>query len=310
MTALRADVTELALGTWGLSGDAYGPVSQAEAEAVVDRALELGITLFDTADCYAHGRMEQLLGDRIRKSGREVFVLTRIGTDRSGARARKNFEPTWLRTAFEKSRERLGREKVDVCMLHNPAASTIERGDAVSVLSELVAAGSLRAWGVSAGSQEVAIAAVEAGAKVIEVPYNIFHAKLLHGIAGEVAMRGVSVIARSVLSHGLLAAHWGPDRSFDEGDHRRDRWSPESLRRRVAQLHLVRSLVGGEVLTPRAAAVRFVLANSLVTSAVLGPKSTAQLDQLVREAGSGPPYLPEDKLSILPSRLLSAGIHT
>jgi len=310
MTALRADVTELALGTWGLSGEAYGPVSQTEAEAVIDRALELGITLFDTADCYAQGRMEQLLGDRIRKAGREVFVVTRIGTDRSGARAKKNFEPTYLRTAFEKSRERLGRDKVDVCLLHNPSASTIERGDVVKVLSDLVEAGSLTAWGVSAGSQEVATAAVEAGAKVVEVAYNIFHARVLHGIAGEVAMRGVSVIARSVLAHGLLAAHWGPDRSFDEGDHRRERWSPDALRRRVAQLHLVRGLVGGEVLTPRAAAVRFVLSNSLVTSAVIGPKTTSQLDQLVREAGSGPPYLPEDKLSILPSRLLSAGIHT
>lgn len=310
MTALRADVTELALGTWGLSGEAYGPVSQTEAEAVIDRALELGITLFDTADCYGLGRMEQMLGDRMRRSGREAFVVTRIGTDRSGKRARKNFEPPYLRTAFEKSRDRLGRDVVDVCLLHNPSASTIERGEAVQVLAELVEAGALRAWGVSAGSQEVAIAAVEAGAKVVEVAYNVFHSRVLHGIAGEVAMRGVSVLARSVLSHGLLAAHWGPDRSFDEGDHRRDRWSPDDLRRRVAQLRIVRDLVGGDVLTPRAAAVRFVLANSLVTSAVLGPRSTAQLDQLVREAGSGPPYLPEDKLSILPSRLLSAGIHT
>lgn len=310
MTALRADVTELALGTWGLSGDAYGPVSQAEAEAVIDRALELGITLFDTADCYALGRMEQVLGERIRRSGREVFVITRIGTDRSGPRARKNFDPEYLRSAFDKSRERLGRDKIDVCLLHNPATSTVENGESVRVLSELVEKGELSAWGVSAGNQDVAIAAIEHGAKVLEVAYNIFHARLLHAIAGEVAMRGVSVIARSVLAHGLLAAHWGPERAFDEGDHRRDRWSPDALRRRVAQLHLVRSLVGGDVLTPRAAAVRFVLANSLVTSAVLGPKTTSQLDQLVREAGSGPPYLPEDKLSILPSRLLSAGIHT
>jgi len=310
MTALRAEVTELSLGTWGLSGDAYGPVSETEAEAVIDRALQLGITLFETADCYGRGRMEQLLGQRIRRSGREVFVATRIGTDRGPQRACRNFSRDYLRGAFEKSRERLGRDKVDVCLLHNPAVSTVEQGDAVRTLTELVEAGSLRAWGVSAGSQDVALAAIEAGAKVIELPYNLFHARDLHGIAGEVAMRGVSILARSVLAHGLLAAHWGPERTFDEGDHRRDRWTPQGLRQRVGQLHVGRELVGGAVLTPRAAAVRFVLSNALVTSAVLGPRTTAQLDQLVREAGSGPPYLPEDKLSLLPSRLLAAGIPT
>ncbi|HQP37236.1 MAG TPA: aldo/keto reductase, partial [Polyangiaceae bacterium] len=116
MTALRAEVTELALGTWGLSGDAYGPVSETEAEAVIDRALQLGITLFETADCYGRGRMEQLLGQRIRRFGREVFVATRIGTDRGPERASRNFSRDYLRAAFEKSRERLGRDKLDICL--------------------------------------------------------------------------------------------------------------------------------------------------------------------------------------------------
>ncbi|HNS97462.1 MAG TPA: aldo/keto reductase, partial [Polyangiaceae bacterium] len=69
-------------------------------------------------------------------------------------------------------------------------------------------------------------------------------------------------------------------------------------------------LVGGDVLTPRAAALRYVLSNTLVTSAILGPRTTAQLDQLVREAGKGPPYLSDKALTDLPSKLLAAGIHT
>ena len=57
------------------------------------------------------------------------------------------------------------------------------------------------------------------------------------------------------------------------------------------------------------AALRFVLSNSLVTSAVLGPRSTSQLEQLLREAGSGPPYLPDDVMKDLPTKLISMGIH-
>ena len=55
-------VSELGLGTWGLSGDGYGPVAEAEQEGVIERALALGITLFETADSYALGGMEKKLG--------------------------------------------------------------------------------------------------------------------------------------------------------------------------------------------------------------------------------------------------------
>ena len=301
-------MTELALGTWGLSGEAYGAVSPAEAEAVIDRALELGITMFDTAACYRRGAMERMLGERIGKHGSAAWIATRVGTERADDRTRKSFEPAQLREAIEQSRERIGRERIDLCLLHNPNVMTVERGDAVGVLKELTDTGTIGAWGVSAGSQQVALAAIESGARVLSLAYNIFHARDLHAVAGEIAMRGVAVLAHSVLSYGLLAAHWGPERTFDEGDHRRERWSPDALRRRVAQLKLVRDLVGGDVLTPRAAALRFVLSNSLVTSVVLGPRTTAQLEQLIREAGSGPPYLPASALSVLPSRLLAAGI--
>jgi aryl-alcohol dehydrogenase-like predicted oxidoreductase len=305
---LGANVSELGLGTWGLSGEAYGPVMLAEAQAVIERALELGITLFDTADCYAKGAMERLIGECIRKSGRTASVVTRIGTDRSEEPARKNFEPDYLRAAVENCCERIGRDPLDVVLLHNPSLVTVQRGDAVGALRELKEKRRISAWGVSAGNADVALAAIDAGAGVVAMPYNIFHAGHLHAIAGQAAMKAVAVLAHSVLAHGLLTAQWAQDRTFDEGDHRKHRWSAQQLRRRVGQLHVVRDLVGGDVLTPRAAAVRFALSNRLVTSVILGPRSTAQLEQLLREAGSGPVYLPDDVVTRLPARLQAAGI--
>jgi aryl-alcohol dehydrogenase-like predicted oxidoreductase len=304
------EVAELALGTWGLSGEAYGSVSSGEADAVIDRAAELGINVFDTADAYARGDMEQRLGRRLRSHASNTVIVTRIGLDRSESQPRKRFDEAYLREAFARSRERLGRDPVDVVLLHNPSATTVEQGEAIGFLKERRQKGELRAWGVSAGDRDVALAALEAGAEVLSITYNIFFSRELHAVAAEVAMRGVVVLAHSVLAYGLLAAHWGPDRSFDEGDHRRERWTPAQLRRRVQQLEVVRNMVGGEIMTPRAAALRFVLSNSLVTSAILGPRTTAQLEQLMREAGKGPPYMPDSVLTELPSRLLALGVHT
>src|SRR6185503_21273899 len=118
----------------------------------------------------------------------------------------------------------------------------------------------------------------------------------------------VGILAHSVLSYGLLCGHWSSDKYFPEGDHRAERWTRDELRRRIRQLDALRPLLGGNVLTLRSSALRFVLSNTLVASALIGPRSTLQLDQLVREAGKGPPYLTEDAPRALSARLLQVGV--
>lgn len=316
----KFEVSEMALGTWGLTGEAYGPIYHKELDRVIDRALELGITLFDTADVYGKGEMEKRLGERLAAAAaakdtsdpkaepEPVRVVTKIGTFLDEDPPRKKFDRESLRVAFEKSRERLGRDKLDVVLLHNPSVKALAKREATKFLSERVEAGELEAWGVSAGDGEVAEAAIDAGAEVIELAYNIFWSKDLHRIADRLAQTETAVLARSVLAHGLLAGHWQKHRVFFEHDHRSKRWNKETLPYRVAQLDAVRSLVSGNVLTVRAAALRFVLSNALVTSAVLGPRSVVQLDQLVREAGTAPPYLDDEALIELPTRLEKVGI--
>jgi aryl-alcohol dehydrogenase-like predicted oxidoreductase len=299
-------VSELSLGTWGLSGDGYGPMVEAEVDRVIDRALELGITLFDTADVYGKGAMERRLGARLPPD--TTYVVTKIGTDLESVPPRKRFDLDHLRPAFERSRERLGREKLDVVLLHNPTMFAMSERQPFDFLKELKKLGALRTWGVSAGSAQVANEAIAMGAEVLELPYNVFCAGDLHEVAGAVSATRVAVLARSVLAHGLLAGQWSNEREFYPGDHRRERWEPDELRTRIGQLDALRPLVHDEVLSLRAAALRFVLANQLVTTAVLGPRSVAQLDQLVREAGDGPPYLRDTALAELSARLRAAGV--
>jgi aryl-alcohol dehydrogenase-like predicted oxidoreductase len=301
-------VSELALGTWGLSGDGYGKVEPEEGERTILRALEIGVNLFDTSDSYGAGKTEALLGRLL--AGRDVMVVTRGGVDLTSEPPVQNFSPEHLEAALTRSQKRLRRERIDLYLLHNPSGECLRRGEATRVLQDAVKAGRVGHWGVAVGDTDAAHAALEGGAEVIEIAYNLFHALDLHRMAGEIMVAGVGVLARSTLGYGLLAGLWTKDREFTAGDHRLERWTKPELARRIEQLDAIRYLVRGEVKSMRAAAVRFALANHLVAAAVLGPRSTLQLEQLVREVGSGPTYIPDPDLAALPRALSRVGIWT
>ena len=302
-------VSELALGTWGLSGDAYGEVDAGTAERVIARAVDIGFSTFDTADAYGGGKMEALLG-RLVPKGADHVIVTKVGVDRGTEPPQKRFEKDYLERAVTASLKRLGRDRIDLLLLHNPSSDALQEGSAVDTLRALKDRQIIAHWGVAAGDVDVARIAIEKGAEAIELAYNLIHSIDLHRLAGEIMVSQVGVLVRSTLSYGLLAGLWSKERVFADGDHRRDRWTSYELGRRLEQLDAVRFLVKGDVRTMRAAAVRFVLANHLVGSAVLGPRSVEQLEQLVREVGSGPTYLADSDLAALPRSLSRVGIST
>lgn len=302
-------ISELAIGTWGLSGDAYGAVDEADAELVLRRAIDMGFSLIDTADAYGAGKMERLSG-RIVKDHPDVVVVTKGGVDRTTDPARRRFSADYLRGAVERSCKRLGVEAIPVYLLHGPTPETLHGDEAVQAMEALKKEGKLLHWGVAAGDEDVARAAMDKGAEVVELAYNLLNPIDLHRISGDVMVSGCGVLARSVLAHGLLTGTWTKDRAFGEGDHRSDRWTRMELEHRIDQLDAVRFLVKGEVHTLRGAAVRFVLSNHLVSAAILGPRTKEQLEQLVRETGGGPRYLHDDDLRQLPRALDKVGIHT
>jgi len=300
-------VTELGLGTWGLSGDAYGPVTETDRLRVLEQSLAVGIRLFETADCYGNGAMERLLGERVPAEG--TVIITKIGTRLDAEPVRKDFSAAYLKEAFERSRERLKRETLDCVLLHNPSSVAVQRDEVAGVMNELRESGALRAWGASTGTPHAARAAISVGAQVLQIPYNLFHRKELEKLEPEVENRKIGLLARSVLAHGLLCGTWPATREFGVGDHRRERWTKDTLRRRLRQLVAMKPLVTEDVPSLRSVALRYVLANPLVSAAVLGPRTPFQLAQLVHEAGK-PPYLESDRVELLRQRLEEAGVET
>lgn len=301
------EVTELALGTWGLGGDAYGPCPEDEAKRVIERARAMGITLYETATNYGAGRVEKNLGEILR-GDEDALVVTKWGTDLDASPVQKKFDIDFLRRTAEASLERLGEGTRVVALLHNPSKAAIERGEALDFLAELTKSGRLASYGVSVSHQETAEAALDRDVPIISLPYNVLQVQPLRALSERLRLEERGVLVHSVLAYGLLVGRWAPNKDFPAGDHRLERWPDGALRTRIRHLDGLRPVVSGDVTTMRAAALRFALVPEIVSSVVLGPKSGAQLDQLVREAKVEPPYLSEQKLSGLEGRLSHLGV--
>ncbi|RYZ02552.1 MAG: aldo/keto reductase [Myxococcales bacterium] len=300
------ELPELVLGTWGLSGDGYGQVDEADQEQVITRALGLGIDAFDTADAYAKGKMEERLG-RLLAEREGAVVITKIGTDRAATPPIKRFDAEYLREAALASKARLGR-RIDVLLLHNPSTLALDKPHVAQTMKDLCEEGVARAWGVSIGDAAIGTRAMEQGAQVLELAYNAFHPQDLAGVVTLAKEKQVGLIGRSALAHGLLCGQWPSTKQFPQGDHRRDRWTLDDFKKRISQLSALRPSVRGDVTSLRAAALRFALSEPALSAVVIGPRSAVQLDQLLREAGKEPPYLEEDARTALKHRLVNVGI--
>ncbi|MCC7538009.1 MAG: aldo/keto reductase, partial [Deltaproteobacteria bacterium] len=198
------EVSEIALGTWGLAPGSYGPIDGTRRGNTIRRALEQGVTTFDTSPTWGLGACESALGEALEGKGETVQVVTRVGVDLSGDRPTRNFSVGAIRKSVEASLTRLRRSKLDVVLLHGADEETLAGRAWVKAMESLVDSSLTRTWGATVGSAEMALAAIDAGAPVICMPYNLLFADDVHDIAEDLVESGVGLLARSPLSYGLL----------------------------------------------------------------------------------------------------------
>lgn len=145
-------VSVLGYGGAALSGS-YGPVDDAEARALLTQAMDLGVTFFDTADVYGNGRSETLIGAAIAARRSECRVATKVGMIRSADRGSTvvNGRPDHIAAGCDASLRRLGVEAIDLYYLHR-VDPTVAIEDSIGAMARLVAAGKVRALGLSEAS--------------------------------------------------------------------------------------------------------------------------------------------------------------
>ncbi|MCA9600817.1 MAG: aldo/keto reductase, partial [Myxococcales bacterium] len=292
---------------------AYGPLPDAAHGKsteeifgeVVARALDLGVTTFDMAPLWGDGFSETAVAKAVGSRRDGMVYVTRAGAAWKRGRAVTRFEAYDLISDCESSLRRLDTDRIDLWLLHNPPEHVLSRDDWMRTAVRLKEDGKIRFWGVSVGDDRAAKQVIEAGADAVCMAYSALNAEDLHVVANEAKQKGVGVLARSPLAYGLLAGKWQEGKTFGTEDHRAQRWSGHALRTRLRQVSNLKFLVHGDVTNMTSAALRYVLANKLVSTAIVGARSTAQIEEAVTGAGTEP-FLPPADLAKIPEAIVSA----
>ncbi|MEU6412762.1 aldo/keto reductase [Microbispora sp. NPDC046933] len=205
------------LGAWQLGAD-WGEVSEADALATLNAAIDAGTTFIDTADVYGDGRSEKIIG-KLLKERSGLTVATKMG--RRVQQTPDVYTLDNFRAWTDRSRTNLGVDTLDLVQLHCPPSAVFETDEVFDALDTLVAEGRVAAYGVSVETvAEALIAIARPGVATVQIILNAFRLKPLDEVLPAAEKAGVGIIARVPLASGLLSGKYGPQTVFAEDDHR------------------------------------------------------------------------------------------
>jgi aryl-alcohol dehydrogenase-like predicted oxidoreductase len=214
-----ADVSVVGLGTWQLGGD-WGDVDEDTAEAVLEAALDAGVTLLDTADVYGDGRSEERIRKALAARSDRPFVATKAGR-RADPFTAEQYTRENLRAWVDRSRRNLGVDTLDLVQLHCPPTAVYSDERVYDALDALVADGAIAAYGVSVETVAEGLTALQhPGVQTLQVILNVFRRKPLEQLLPAAREAGVGVLARVPLASGLLTGKYDESTTFAPDDHR------------------------------------------------------------------------------------------
>jgi aryl-alcohol dehydrogenase-like predicted oxidoreductase len=212
-------ISEVSLGAWQI-GNAWGTVSEPDAERLLNGAIEAGINFFDTADVYGDGRSEQLIARALRGRKNAVIVATKAGRRLQPHNA-EGYNRQNLTAFIERSLKNLEREALDLVQLHCPPWEVFYRPEVFEVLDDLKKAGKILHYGVSVEKVEEALKAIEyPGVESVQIIFNIFRQRPKDLFFKRAQEKRAGIIVRLPLSSGLLAGKIRKDTQFAPDDHR------------------------------------------------------------------------------------------
>ncbi|QFT95027.1 L-glyceraldehyde 3-phosphate reductase [Roseovarius sp. THAF9] len=284
---LSADGPELpavGLGCMGMS-EFYGETDDAQSLAVLARAHELGVRMFDTADMYGNGHNEELLARFLKEGRRDAFIATKFGIRKAaGAYARGiDNSPDYIREACDASLRRLGIERIDLYYVHRAEAGR-PIDETMGVLADLVRAGKIARIGLSEVSAETlrrahAVHPVAA----VQSEYSLTTRDMEADVLPTCRELGIAFIAYSPLGRGLLS---GTMKRVDlaEDDFRRNapRFVGDALEANLARLDTLRAIADQREATPSQIALAWVLYKGVF--AIPGTKRMSYLEQNIAAA--------------------------
>ncbi|KGM10278.1 aldo/keto reductase [Cellulomonas carbonis] len=214
------DVSVVGLGCWQLGAD-WGEVGEEQAMAILDAAVDAGVTFLDTADVYGDGRSERFVGRLLaQRPDAGLVVATKMGR-RANPHVPEAFTLDAFRGWTDRSRENLGVDTLDLVQLHCPPTPVFSSDEVFDALDTLVEEKRIAAYGVSVETVDEALTAIaRPNVASVQIILNVFRRKPLEEVLPAAAEAGVGIIARVPLASGLLSGKYDESTTFAENDHR------------------------------------------------------------------------------------------
>jgi aryl-alcohol dehydrogenase-like predicted oxidoreductase len=297
-------VSEYCLGA--MMFGSVGNADVAECEQIVHRALDAGINFIDTADVYSAGQSEEIVGKAIAGRRNDVVLSTKFGMPARGLAANEQGgSRRWIMLAVEASLRRLGTDWIDVYLMHRPDPRT-PMEETLGALTDLVRQGKVRAIGTStfpaSALTDASWISATTGREAFAVeqsPYSIFMRGIERDVLPVTRRLNIGTMVWSPLAGGWLTGKYrlgGQDRQEPTMMPTRFDMSRPENQRKLALVEDLLKVADTAGLSLTHLALAWVLQHPGVTSAILGPKTLAQLDDL----------LGVDKVGALPAEVLDA----
>lgn len=277
-------VSAQGLGCMGMTFG-YGPVDEGDAIATLRRALELGVTLFDTADMYGPFSNERLVGRAIGGDRDSVTISSKVGAeiaDDGTLTGRVNGRPEYLRKCIDGSLQRLGTDRIDLYYLHR-VDPEVPVEESIGAMAEFVAAGKVRTLGLSEASAEsIRRAHAVHPLAAVQTEFSLFTRDVQsNGVLDAVGAAGIGFVAYSPLGRGMLSGRISSMDDIPEADFRRiaPRFQGENLDLNLQVVHRIVRLAQQKGVTPAQLAIAWVLAQGENVVALPGTKRQSYLEE-------------------------------
>jgi aryl-alcohol dehydrogenase-like predicted oxidoreductase len=291
MGGSELEVSTIGFGCWEMGGTQYGQVDDQEEIRAVHRAIDLGVTLFDTAAIYGPGHSEEVLGRALGARRNEIVLVTKGGLVWDGlARGSSRRDSSYwaLTQGLEASLHRLRTDRVDLFLIHWPDVNT-PMEEAARALDHLVKAGKTRYVGVSNFSADQ-LRGISQHAPGIanQVGYNLFDRRWERQMFPTALELGVGVMAYGPMAHGLLTGTFNRDTTFVEWDWRshgvafgQALFTPENFPRNVEVADRLKAVAQRLGTTLPKMAIAWVLQHPAVSVALSGTRKPEEIEHNV-----------------------------